>query len=171
MGAAQDKPISVNSTDSSNNGNSSNLFCCSECSSVCAVPASNDEAYNQWSKNMPGRDKTKKREPSHRLEPPSTPASQRLYTGTPAETVPASHGPQISAAGPAPLRSYSPSASYFIPAITPTQGWDAEGQAQLEKAVQQAARDMKVRTPGYRAMQLLKLEISRGQRPSIYNDG
>jgi hypothetical protein len=199
MGATHDKSIQVNQRedpDTVKDGNISNVLCCSACSSVCAVsavPVSQSEIFKEWGENMQSSDKTRKPKPSNRFGAPSTstPASERVKVGASAgasaesmrpasrgpqessRPLPASRGPQASADGPTALRSYSPSASYFIPAVTPTQGWDAEGQTQLERAVQQAASETKVRPPGYRAMQQLKLEISRGHRPptqSMYND-
>eukprot|EP00291_Cryptomonas_curvata_P025749 CAMPEP_0172156720 /NCGR_PEP_ID=MMETSP1050-20130122/3379_1 /TAXON_ID=233186 /ORGANISM="Cryptomonas curvata, Strain CCAP979/52" /LENGTH=177 /DNA_ID=CAMNT_0012825843 /DNA_START=236 /DNA_END=769 /DNA_ORIENTATION=+ len=134
--------------------------------------------YKAWEKGMRGGDNTRDRKSSNHSGPSSTPATVKVKAGT-AESLgsaktgaaeskmPSSHTAQTSASG---LRSYSPSASYFIPTVSPTQGWDAKSQAQLEWAVQQAARETKVRPPGYRAMQQLKLEIARGYRPSIYND-
>jgi hypothetical protein len=169
MGAAQDKPAQREKKD----GNINNILCCSECNPVGADPGSKGKAavYKEWEKNMQGPEKMKNRKPSDRFKPPSTPASQKVKSRTESEsTEPASQDPQLSAAGPAFRRSYSPSASYFIPAVAPTNGWDAERQRQLEEAVQQAARDTKLRPPGYRAMKHLKLEIAEGRRPSIYND-
>jgi hypothetical protein len=178
MGAAQDKPFRVNKFKDSETfkcGNISNMLCCSEYSSFCKLPDDNKglvAEYKEWDKCMRGNVKARGSKSKPWFGPSSTPASERVKLGEAAESssAPESKGPRTSDAGTTRLRSYSPSASYFIPASAPTQGWDAEGQAQLEWAVLQAARETKVRPPGYRAMQMIKLEIARGHRPSIYND-